>query len=170
MRSYWRKRFRDLRWRHIPIITSYDLYGFAGQQLCLIHCWTALESSRTARLIIDVGKQVEKSTTENTCIIWVVTWPWVQGHDSTTKSHRNFPLADLVYKGWKVRCAKNQISIRASAKMLTWWAIAHAVDSIAHPVTGISWILPTQWKWPVGGDNTNGRSLSKTIAWSSESR
>ena len=35
---------------------------------------------------------------------------------------------------------------RASAKMLTVWGIAHAVDDIAHPVTGISWILPTQWK------------------------
>ena len=35
-------------------------------------------------------------------------------------------------------------SSRASAKMLTKWAIAHAVDDIVHPVTGISWILPTQ--------------------------
>ena len=31
--------------------------------------------------------------------------------------------------------------IRASANMLTGWAIAHAVAAIAHPVTGIFWIL-----------------------------
>ena len=117
IRSYWRKRFRDLRWRHIPIITSYDLCGFAGQQLPLIHCQIAFESSQTARFIMDIEKQVERSTTGNVCIIWVVTWHWVQGYSSTTKGqqlktkgHMNFPLADLVHKGKKVRCAKNQIS------------------------------------------------------------
>ena len=54
--SYWPKRFCDLRWRHIPIITSYDLYGFAGQQLRLTPCQIAFESSRTARFIMDVEK------------------------------------------------------------------------------------------------------------------
>ena len=33
---------------------------------------------------------------------------------------------------------------RASAKMLTGWAMAHAADGIANPVTGVSFILPTQ--------------------------
>ena len=32
--------------------------------------------------------------------------------------------------------------IRALANMLTGWAIAHPVDGIVHPLTGISWILP----------------------------
>ena len=98
MRSYWRKRFRDLQWRHIPIIASYDLYGFAGQQFCLIHCQIAFESWRTARFIMDVEKQVEIFTTGNTCLIWVVAWPWVQCHNSTTKDHRNSPLVDLMHK------------------------------------------------------------------------
>ena len=35
---------------------------------------------------------------------------------------------------------------RASANMLTRWAIAHPVAAIAHPVTRIFAILPTQWK------------------------
>ena len=41
---------------------------------------------------------------------------------------------------------KSIVPFRASANMLTGWAIAHAVAAIAHPVTGIFWILPSKGK------------------------
>ena len=71
-----------------------------------IHCPIAFESSRIARFIMDIEKQVERSSTENICINWVVTWPWKQGHSSTIQDHRNVPLADIVQKSQKVSYAK----------------------------------------------------------------
>ena len=50
---------------------------------------------------------------------------------------------DLVPSG-RCRPSQDWVCGRASANMLIWWAIAHAVAAIAHPVTGIFWILPTQ--------------------------
>ena len=89
-----------------PAMTSYDLYGVTNQNLHLIHCWIAFESSRMAGFIMDVKKHVERLTTGNFCINWVVTWPSEQGHSSTIKGNRNLPLADIVLRGWKVSCGK----------------------------------------------------------------
>ena len=94
------------------LTTSYDLFGGHRLPVALDACHTALESSLITRFITDVEKQVEIFTPENICINRVVTWPWEQGESSTTKGHRNVPLADLVQKDLKVSYAKTQTSIR----------------------------------------------------------
>ena len=53
VRSYWCKCFRDLWGRHIWW-RHMALSGVTGQQLHLIHCGIAFESSRIARFIMDV--------------------------------------------------------------------------------------------------------------------
>ena len=95
VRSYWRKWFRDLRWRHTwwrhMACTGVHLPAVALDSLLY-----AFESSRIARCVMDVEKQLKRFTARNISIKWAVTWPWQQGNSSATKCHRSLPLGDFI--------------------------------------------------------------------------
>ena len=96
---------------------SYDILGITSYQLHLIQYRIAFWSSRINRFVINSGNQVGRFATGNICINRVGIWPReqppkiIEDHRTTTKGHRNLPLADLVQQGLKVSHAKDQTSI-----------------------------------------------------------
>ena len=84
-----------------------------GDQLHLIHCLIAFESSRIARFFMDAEKLRECLTAGDICLNCVVTWPWEHGYSSKTKGHRSFPLVGFVHRSWKVVTSPNWIKWKA---------------------------------------------------------